>query len=503
MYRPGQDGRFGCRQGFAGTPLQKWKQVTPGAQKSRHRVARQGKYNSLPPQSPEPERFAGPLRHLVKKCFHTKRGQYLRQKIKFSLRNSAAQNDEFEFGKNGFQTCGYRRAIIRKMKNTAVRVEAAIQQGLHGIHIRAADLVRKRRFRNVDQFVAGGNDGCFGPGTHQKTGFSDRCSGSDFGGADFFTGLYQPVARAPVGAANVYVLPLIDPLAHHCGHAGGYLQVFVPNHSIGAFGQHGAGHYFDAGIRVGKRLLCLPGSLDAPHGEVPSPCRERRMPNRHAVHRHPVEGREVAVGADVFAQNAPERLFQPDSFPRQVQGIFKNDFFRLSDAEHVVNLLGKDNNTMSAFTHLDASGNPSMVDVGAKPATRRTAVACAIVYLPEEVLEHFGGNDIHSKKGPVFQTAIIAGIMGAKRTGELIPLCHPLGLDNCHLDIGLNEKREVLIQCTASITAPTGVEMEALTGASIAALTIYDMCKALSHDIVIREICLMEKTGGKRDFRRN
>ncbi len=144
-----------------------------------------------------------------------------------------------------------------------------------------------------------------------------------------------------------------------------------------------------------------------------------------------------------------------------------------------------------------------MVDVGAKPATRRTAVARAIVFLPEEILEHFGGNDIHSKKGPVFQTAIIAGIMAAKRTGELIPLCHPLGLDNCRLDIGLNDNREVLIECTASITAPTGVEMEALTGASVAALTIYDICKAFSHDIVIREIRLIEKTGGKRDFKRN
>lgn len=158
---------------------------------------------------------------------------------------------------------------------------------------------------------------------------------------------------------------------------------------------------------------------------------------------------------------------------------------------------------MSTFTHLDASGNPSMVDVGEKPVTRRTAVARAVVELPEEVLKNFESGDIRTKKGAVFQTAIIAGVMAAKRTGELIPLCHPLGLDNCQIQISLNERHEVIVECTAAITGKTGVEMEALTGASIAALTIYDMCKAFSHDIVIREIKLMEKTGGKRDFKRN
>ena len=92
--------------------------------------------------------------------------------------------------------------------------------------------------------------------------------------------------------------------------------------------------------------------------------------------------------------------------------------------------------------------------------------------------------------------------MASKKTGDLIPLCHPLGLENCQIDIFLNEKREIIVDCTASLTAKTGVEMEALTGASVAALTIYDMCKAMSHDIVIKEIKLMEKTGGKRDFKR-
>jgi cyclic pyranopterin phosphate synthase len=103
----------------------------------------------------------------------------------------------------------------------------------------------------------------------------------------------------------------------------------------------------------------------------------------------------------------------------------------------------------------------------------------------------------------VFQTAIIAGIMAAKKTGDLIPLCHPLGLDNCNVTIRINEQQEVVVDCTASITAKTGVEMEALVGASIAALTIYDMCKAMSHDIVIKETKLISKTGGKRDFKRS
>lgn len=155
------------------------------------------------------------------------------------------------------------------------------------------------------------------------------------------------------------------------------------------------------------------------------------------------------------------------------------------------------------FTHLDESGNPAMVDVGAKALTKRTATAQSIVVLPEAVLGLLENEEIHTKKGPVFQTAIIAGLMAAKKTGDLIPLCHPLALDNCKINIRVNEQKEVVIDCTASITAKTGVEMEALTGASIAALTIYDMCKAFSHDIVIKETRLMEKTGGKLDFDRS
>jgi cyclic pyranopterin phosphate synthase len=154
------------------------------------------------------------------------------------------------------------------------------------------------------------------------------------------------------------------------------------------------------------------------------------------------------------------------------------------------------------LSHLDDENNPMMVDVTAKQVTHRTATARSIVILPEEVLNYLSGGELQSKKGPVFQTAIIAGIMAAKKTGDLIPLCHPLGLDNCNLTISLNDQHEVVIDCTASITAKTGVEMEALVGASIAALTVYDMCKAMSHDIVVKETRLIEKTGGKRDFKR-
>ena len=155
------------------------------------------------------------------------------------------------------------------------------------------------------------------------------------------------------------------------------------------------------------------------------------------------------------------------------------------------------------LSHVDASGKASMVNVNQKKVTLRTARAQSIVVLTIELLDLIEQDELPSKKGPVFQTAIIAGIMAAKKTGELIPLCHPLGLDNCQIDIQINERREVVINRTASLSAKTGAEMEALVGASIAALTVYDMCKALSQDIVIKETKLMEKTGGKRDFLRN
>ena len=159
------------------------------------------------------------------------------------------------------------------------------------------------------------------------------------------------------------------------------------------------------------------------------------------------------------------------------------------------------------LTHLDEQNNPTMVDVGDKSVTRRSATARTTVVLAEEILKQLqmsgdASEEIYTKKGPVFQTAIIAGTMAAKKTHELIPFCHPLPIEKCKLEIRLNSRQEVEIDCTVAVTSKTGVEMEALTGANIAALTIYDMCKALSHDIVIKECKLMAKSGGKRDFQR-
>ena len=157
---------------------------------------------------------------------------------------------------------------------------------------------------------------------------------------------------------------------------------------------------------------------------------------------------------------------------------------------------------MNDFSHLDDKGQATMVNVGGKEITARTACARSIVLLPAEVWDKLMDGDIQTKKGAVFQTAVIAGIMAAKRTGDLIPLCHPLGLDDCKINIAVKDN-ELIIDCTTAITAKTGVEMEALVGASVAALTVYDMCKALSHDIVIKETKLMAKSGGKNDFRRD
>ena len=152
------------------------------------------------------------------------------------------------------------------------------------------------------------------------------------------------------------------------------------------------------------------------------------------------------------------------------------------------------------LSHVDPSGNPSMVDVSEKAVTKRTAKAQAIVHVGRPIMELIKGDELLTKKGPVFQTAIIAGVMGAKKTSDLIPLCHPLGLEDCRVNIQTIAE-DIVITATTSLSAKTGVEMEALTAASVAALTIYDMCKALSHEIVIKEIKLLEKTGGKKNFK--
>lgn len=155
-----------------------------------------------------------------------------------------------------------------------------------------------------------------------------------------------------------------------------------------------------------------------------------------------------------------------------------------------------------SFSHLDAQNRPTMVNVGEKIVTKRTAHAVAVVSLPSELTELLREGEIQSKKGPIFQTAILAGVMGAKKTSELIPLCHPLPLEDCQIEITPDAvNREVTIHCRVQTHAKTGVEMEALTGVSVAALTLYDMAKAVSHGIEIKSVRLIEKTGGKSDYR--
>jgi cyclic pyranopterin phosphate synthase len=154
------------------------------------------------------------------------------------------------------------------------------------------------------------------------------------------------------------------------------------------------------------------------------------------------------------------------------------------------------------LSHVDASGLPRMVDVGAKAVTARRATAQAIVRFPLQVARALREGDMRAKKGPVIETAIIAGTMAVKRTHELIPFCHPLAIEGCNFSIAFESPAALTIRCEVAITHKTGVEMEALTGATVAALTVYDMCKALSHEIVIAEVRLLEKVGGKRSVRR-
>jgi cyclic pyranopterin monophosphate synthase len=156
----------------------------------------------------------------------------------------------------------------------------------------------------------------------------------------------------------------------------------------------------------------------------------------------------------------------------------------------------------SALTHLDAAHRPTMVDVGAKAVTRREAVAEAVIVLPAAVARELLATGHRTRKGPVFDTAMIAGVLAAKRTHELIPFCHPLPIDHCSIDIRSAPRNRIVIEARVAVQHRTGVEMEALTAASVAALTVYDMCKALSHDIRIERVRLVEKSGGKRNVRR-
>ena len=153
------------------------------------------------------------------------------------------------------------------------------------------------------------------------------------------------------------------------------------------------------------------------------------------------------------------------------------------------------------LTHLDANGDISMVDVSTKTATTRTATATGKVIFPTDIYHAIKTADGMTKKGSITQTAHIAGVMASKRTHELIPLCHQLPLDSVKMSFDYGDSHHAItVTATAKVTHKTGVEMEALTAVSVACLTIYDMSKALSHDIVISDIKLISKTGGKSDY---
>ncbi len=152
------------------------------------------------------------------------------------------------------------------------------------------------------------------------------------------------------------------------------------------------------------------------------------------------------------------------------------------------------------LSHVGADGAPAMVDVSAKAVTLRTAEAEAVLRFPAAAFVMLRSQGFATAKGPVFHTAIVAGTMAAKRTHELIPFCHPLGLERCDIEIEVAGEDALRIRCTAAVHHRTGVEMEALTGASVAALTVYDMCKSLSHAIVVESLRLTAKSGGKSDF---
>ena len=153
------------------------------------------------------------------------------------------------------------------------------------------------------------------------------------------------------------------------------------------------------------------------------------------------------------------------------------------------------------LTHLDRRNRPAMVSVADKSVTARSAVAEARLRLPRSVARALLETGHRTRKGPVFDTAVIAGVQAAKRTHELIPFCHPLGLESCDVQI-TQRATEVKILCRVSVHHRTGVEMEALTGAAVAALTVYDMCKALSHELEITCVRLLEKKGGRRELTR-
>lgn len=156
---------------------------------------------------------------------------------------------------------------------------------------------------------------------------------------------------------------------------------------------------------------------------------------------------------------------------------------------------------MSKFSHINKKGNPKMVTISDKKITKRTAIAKATMFLGKTLISHFTNEELMTKKGPVFQTAIIAGIQGVKKTSELIPMCHPLLINGIDIDINVIDSENIEVLCEVVIEGKTGVEMEALTGVNITCLTIYDMCKSSNQEMVIKEVKLLRKTGGKSDIK--
>lgn len=156
---------------------------------------------------------------------------------------------------------------------------------------------------------------------------------------------------------------------------------------------------------------------------------------------------------------------------------------------------------LMSFSHINKEGNPKMVDVSEKKITKRVAIAKATMFLGKEVIYNFKNEELITKKGPVFQTAVIAGIQAVKKTSEIIPMCHPLLINGVNIDIQIADQEHIEVLCKVTIEGKTGVEMEALTGASATCLTIYDMCKSISQEMVIKEVKLLEKTGGKSDIK--
>ena len=156
----------------------------------------------------------------------------------------------------------------------------------------------------------------------------------------------------------------------------------------------------------------------------------------------------------------------------------------------------------SRITHVGPDNRPRMVDVGGKVVSRRSAQAQALVRFPAAVAATMRASGMALEKGPIVDTAIVAGTLAVKRTHDLIPFCHPLAIERCEFAVDWDDPQTLAIRCTVGLSHKTGVEMEALTGAAVAALTVYDMSKALSHEIVIADVRLLEKAGGKRTVRK-